>query len=141
MNSINLSIKTYLLDENEGDTKKIAQSLQNEINNIDNDECYVFAVGEASEKTANRLSVNNKNLYQIKTRGEQGHPLFLKDLKEEINKFIKFAKDRPNTHFIVPTIAYGIAGYREQDIAPMFKDAYGLFNIHLPFVYLNEIYK
>lgn len=33
MNSINLSIKTYLLDENEGDTKKIAQSLQNEINN------------------------------------------------------------------------------------------------------------
>lgn len=111
------------------------------INNIDNDECYVFAVGEASEKTANRLSVNNRNLYQIKTRGEQGRPLFLKDLKEEINKFIKFAKDRPNIHFIVPTIAYGVAGYREQDIAPMFKDAYGLFNIHLPFVYLNKIYK
>ena len=38
------------------------------INNIDNDECYVFAVGEASEKTANRLSVNNKNLYRNQVR-------------------------------------------------------------------------
>jgi len=111
------------------------------IESIDTDECYVFAPGECSEKIANQLAIKDRNLYSFKTRMPgSNRPLSLKELREEVKKLVEHAKANPTMHYIVPTLAYGVAGYNETDIAPLFKEAYGVYNIHLPFVYLNRIF-
>lgn len=53
-------------------------------------------------------------------------------IKPYVDEFIKFAKSRPDLFFFVTRIGCGIAGFRDKDIAPLFKDAAGLENICLP---------
>lgn len=53
-------------------------------------------------------------------------------IKPYVDEFISFAKSRPNLFFYVTRIGCGIAGFRDKDIAPLFKDAAGVENICLP---------
>ena len=46
--------------------------------------------------------------------------------------FITFAKEHPELKFFVTPVGCGIAGYRPEEIAPMFKDAAKLENVYLP---------
>ena len=46
--------------------------------------------------------------------------------------FTIFAKDHPELKFFVTPVGCGIAGYRPEEIAPMFKDAAKLENVYLP---------
>lgn len=49
-----------------------------------------------------------------------------------VEQFIAFAKENPNLKFLVTKIGCGIAGFKEEEIAPLFKDALDLNNVVLP---------
>lgn len=44
-------------------------------------------------------------------------------LNESVEDFIKFAQHNPNLTFYLTRVGCGIAGYRDDQIAPLFKDA------------------
>ena len=53
-------------------------------------------------------------------------------IKPYIDSFIEFAKSHPELTFYVTKIGCGIAGFKEEDIAPLFKTASNIPNIRLP---------
>lgn len=53
-------------------------------------------------------------------------------VKPYVDEFIEFAKSHPEKRFLVTKIGCGIAGFREEDIAPLFREAAGVANIVLP---------
>lgn len=61
-------------------------------------------------------------------------------IKPYVDEFIAFAKNNPNLVFLVTKIGCGIAGFTEQEIAPLFREALNVGNIILPeeFVKYNE---
>ena len=53
-------------------------------------------------------------------------------IKPYVDDFIAFAKEHPELFFYVTRIGCGIAGFRDKEIAPLFKEALVLENICLP---------
>ena len=53
-------------------------------------------------------------------------------IKPYIDEFIDFAKSHPERTFLVTRIGCGIAGFRDDDIAPLFAAAVDVENILLP---------
>lgn len=53
-------------------------------------------------------------------------------IKPYVDEFVRFADSRPDLYFYVTRIGCGIAGFRDEDIAPLFKDALSLANVALP---------
>lgn len=53
-------------------------------------------------------------------------------IKPYVDAFILFAKENPTLTFLVTRIGCGIAGFRDEEIAPLFKDAIDAANIILP---------
>ncbi|MDR1936873.1 MAG: hypothetical protein LBQ73_00055 [Tannerellaceae bacterium] len=49
-----------------------------------------------------------------------------------VDEFINFAKEHPELFFYVTRIGCGIAGFRDEEIAPLFKNALELSNVCLP---------
>ena len=53
-------------------------------------------------------------------------------IKPYVDDFILFAREHGELTFLVTRIGCGIAGFRDEDIAPLFKDAIDVNNIILP---------
>ena len=53
-------------------------------------------------------------------------------IKPYVDEFIEFAKSHPELFFYVTRIGCGIAGFRDREIAPLFKEAKEVENICLP---------
>lgn len=53
-------------------------------------------------------------------------------IKPYVDAFIQFAKHNTTLTFLVTRIGCGIAGFRDEDIAPLFADALELENVILP---------
>lgn len=53
-------------------------------------------------------------------------------IKPYVDEFIAFAKSHEELFFWVTRIGCGIAGFRDSDIAPLFKEALNLPNVALP---------
>jgi hypothetical protein len=49
-----------------------------------------------------------------------------------VDEFVLFAKEHPELFFWVTRIGCGIAGFRDEEIAPLFKAASDLDNVALP---------
>lgn len=56
-----------------------------------------------------------------------------------VDEFIQYAKDHQEKKFLVTPIGCGIAGFTEEEIAPLFKEAVGVKNIWLPEGFYNFI--
>lgn len=54
----------------------------------------------------------------------------LDQVQVRVRRFVRFAAEHPELHFLVTAIGCGLAGYKPEDIAPMFKDAPE--NVRLP---------
>ena len=54
------------------------------------------------------------------------------EIKPYVDEFIAFAREHRELTFLVTEIGCGIAGFRPADIAPLFRDAASVENIHLP---------
>lgn len=53
-------------------------------------------------------------------------------IKPYVDEFIAFAKEHPELYFYVTRIGCGIAGFKDAEIAPLFRDAAALENVALP---------
>lgn len=53
-------------------------------------------------------------------------------IKPYTDKFVTFAKDHQDLFFYITPIGCGIAGFAEEEIAPLFKEALKLENVSLP---------
>lgn len=58
-------------------------------------------------------------------------------IKPYVDDFIRYAKAHPNLTFLVTRIGCGIAGFRDKDIAPLFKNALKVDNIILPEAFVD----
>lgn len=58
--------------------------------------------------------------------------LSLDKIQGYVDNFIEFAKSQPHMTFLVTEIGCGLAGWEVKDIAPLFKGAVDVQNIHLP---------
>jgi hypothetical protein len=58
--------------------------------------------------------------------------LSVEEIKPYVDRFIEFALNNPNMIFLVTEIGCGLAGLKPKQIAPLFKEAINLENVHLP---------
>lgn len=58
--------------------------------------------------------------YAIPTKETWRRRLDLQEIEQNIKRFIKYAKEHPELHFIVTAVGCGLAGYKPAQIAPMF---------------------
>lgn len=56
----------------------------------------------------------------------------IETIRPYVDNFIEFAKSHPNLIFYVTKIGCGIAGFSQEEIAPLFFKATGVSNIRLP---------
>lgn len=56
----------------------------------------------------------------------------IKAIQPYVDDFIQFAKCHPELRFLVTKIGCGIAGFKQESIAPLFTDALDVENIILP---------
>lgn len=62
-------------------------------------------------------------------------------IKPYVDEFIAFAKAHAELKFLVTRIGCGIAGFKDEEIAPLFKDALDVANIVLPEAFWNVLQK
>lgn len=53
-------------------------------------------------------------------------------IKPYVDQFIDFARECDQNTFYVTRIGCGIAGFTDEEIAPLFDEAYDLYNVRLP---------
>lgn len=70
--------------------------------------------------------------YAIPTKDENIQTLPLEEIQQYVTSFIKETKDIFWLTYLVTEIGCGLAGYKPEDIAPLFKEAIKVENICLP---------
>lgn len=58
--------------------------------------------------------------------------LALTEISAYVDRFIEFAKSRPDLKFLVTEIGCGLAGLKPKEVAPLFSGAASIENIYLP---------
>lgn len=58
--------------------------------------------------------------------------LSVDEIKPYVDRFIEFASNNKELTFLVTEIGCGLAGLKPKQIAPLFKEAISLDNVHLP---------
>lgn len=61
--------------------------------------------------------------YGIPTKDHSLNRLFLWEIEANVQRFLEFARSRPDLTFNVTRIGCGLAGYSDEEIGPMFKGA------------------
>jgi hypothetical protein len=77
------------------------------------------------------------NSYAIPTKDIDIVTLPLHIIKSYVDDFLKFAKDHPEMNFFITRIGCGLAGYKDEDIAPLFINT--PFNCDLPITWKDYI--
>ena len=62
-------------------------------------------------------------------------------IKPYVDEFIRFAQSHPEMKFLVTRIGCGIAGFRDEEIAPLFTAALDVENVILPREFVEAIGK
>lgn len=58
--------------------------------------------------------------------------LSVEEIRPFVNDFVAFSKERPDLTFLVTEIGCGLSRYNPKDIAPLFREAMSVKNVHLP---------
>ena len=53
-------------------------------------------------------------------------------IRPYVDEFVEFANQHQNMKFLVTRIGCGIAGFKDEEIAPLFRKAVSVSNIYLP---------
>ena len=72
------------------------------------------------------------NSYALPTKGVNISFMPLEDIGRHVAAFISFAQIRPDLTFRVTRVGCGLAGFKDEEIAPLFRGALGLSNVRLP---------
>ena len=54
------------------------------------------------------------------------------EIRPYVDDFIRFANENPTMKFLVTRIGCGIAGFTDEEMAPLFRDAMDVKNVYLP---------
>jgi hypothetical protein len=65
--------------------------------------------------------------------------LSIVEIKPFVDEFIEFAKANENLTFLVTEIGCGLAGLKPKEVAPLFKEAVNVLNIHLPARFWHKV--
>jgi hypothetical protein len=101
------------------------------------DKCFVFGSNQAGVHGAGAAAYSCKSLgaewgvgegptgkcYALPTKDHNICSRSLEDVKKSVDKFVSYAKDNSEIHFQVTRIGCGLAGFKDEEIAPMFADA------------------
>ena len=60
-------------------------------------------------------------------------------IKPYVDEFIEYARQHPELTFLVTRIGCGIAGFKDEQMAPLFKDCLTLENVVLPKSFCDRI--
>lgn len=60
-------------------------------------------------------------------------------IKPYVDEFLDFAEKHPELHFLVTRIGCGIAGFTDEQIAPLFRRTLGMQNVSIPKSFYNVI--
>ena len=121
----------------------------NEINHLKANEVFVFGSNEAGRHGKGAALIAKKQFgakvgqgygvqgscFAIPTKNGKLETLKLTTIAAYVNKFIAYANTHPEKDFLVTRIGCGLAGYKETEIAPLFKDAVDSKNIFLPITF------
>lgn len=65
----------------------------------------------------------------------------IETIKPYVDDFIVYAQAHPELRFLVKRIVCGIAGFKDEEIAPLFRKAFCLDNIVLPYEFVKVLGK
>lgn len=111
------------------------------ISSLEENEIFVFGstLGGAHRGGAAKLAVDRFGAIMGQGKGLQGRsyaiPSMLKSvnsIKPNVDEFLRFAEANPHLTFLVTKIGCGRAGFKEEEIAPLFAAAVTMKNICLP---------
>lgn len=115
------------------------------ITNLSDNEIFVFGSnisgihGAGAAKTALQWgAIYGKGFglqgktFAIPSKDKNIISLEIPKIEEYVQQFIIFAKLNPNKEFLVTEIGCGLAGFTPDEIAPLFKEAIQINNVHLP---------
>ena len=111
------------------------------IQSLEPNEVFVFGSNLAGAHAggAARVAVNKFGAVWGQGAGLQGQSYAIptmqggvETIRPYVDEFIAFAKAHPELKFYVTRIGCGIAGFRDEEIAPLFRAAVGEPNIILP---------
>lgn len=77
--------------------------------------------------------------YAIPTKDKYIKTLPIYYIKKYVDNFIEFAENNKDKIFLVTPIGCGLAGLKPKDVAPLFKNAKYIKNIHLPDIFWKYI--
>ena len=60
-------------------------------------------------------------------------------IRPYVDQFIEYAKQNPSKIFLVTRIGCGIAGFTDEEIAPLFASAIGMENVALPREFISVL--
>lgn len=92
-----------------------------------------WGVGEGRTGLAYALPTKDHHLKPLPLRAE-GDSLGVWGIDRYVKRFVLYAKEHPEDDFLVTRVGCGLAGYMDEDIAPLFREAgaMNLPNITLP---------
>jgi hypothetical protein len=61
--------------------------------------------------------------YAIPTKNQRIESLSLEQIRFEVEDFVQFTHNNPHLRFFVTRVGCGLAGYKDEQIAPMFRSA------------------
>ena len=111
------------------------------ITELQPDQIFVFGSNEAGHHDggAARFAVENFGAIYGQGVGLQGQSYAIptmglnrNTIGRYVDEFIMFADCHPQMTFLVTRIGCGIAGFTDEEIAPLFARAYSLPNVYLP---------
>ena len=131
------------MSKNRTDNPNIASD---RIDTLEKDEIFVFGsnlegkhLGGAAKAAHNRFGAQwgvgvglTGKSYAIPTM--QGG---IETIKPYVDQFIEYAKEHQEKKFLVTRIGCGIAGFKDEEIAPLFMKATSLKNVYLPISFLK----
>ena len=118
--------------------KRIASD---KIDSLKENEIFVFGSNLAGKHGAGAAyaAVHKFGAINGKGVGMQGQSYAIptmhggvEEIRPYVEDFFKYAMSHPEKTFLVTKIGCGIAGFKESEIAPLFKRAYWTKNVHLP---------
>lgn len=130
--------KKTAVEQSEDDAPRISPDI---ISSLDENEVFVFGsnLNGYHGGGAARVAMEKFGAEWGKGVGLQGQSYAIptmqggvETIKPYVDEFIVFAKAHPELKFLVTRIGCGIAGFRDKDIAPLFRDAVDVENIFLP---------
>ena len=117
------------------------KSTPENITSLGEDEVFVFGSNLAGNHAGGAARVARKRFGAIMGQGVgmQGQSYAIptmqggvETIRPYVDDFIELAREWDQTTFYVTRIGCGIAGFTDEEIAPLFAEALSLYNVRLP---------